>query len=598
MKTMTIKHKLWLLLAGVLLTLAGIWLTERHYQRIGESAHMARERLATLESELLTLRQYEQAFLGDKRISSAQAFDNTFELYLADTRALRDHMSALGLEVDTLDTIDQQILRYQQQFAEVVAKQQLIGLDHNDALYGALRDAAHGVESVVRDYPPLLAQLLMLRRHEKDFMLRRLDKYPQRFMSTLTEFRSALFISDIDYAVLAKAQVSLRQYADAFENLVQAEREIGLSEGSGLIGETAATITAAKTAFQSLRDQLDLRLATIINESATVSGVMVAGMSALIALFLIILTRDLTRSLSRGVDAAHAMARGEYHGRIAARRNDEVGELLRALEGMRKEVQLHTGRLAEDARIKSALSDLGQQLNGIADLDTLGQTAIRHITPAAGCLVGTLYVYRDEALEFVSGYGIPDRTVAQRRYALGESLIGQAALERRMMLLEDLPANYLPIQSGTGSAAPAALMVAPLMWNDTLYGALELAAFEAIGEDSRGFVEQCGELLAVAIHACLARMNSESLLNEARDSNARLEQQTAETEAARKQLQAQAEQLQASEEELRVQQEELQAQQEELRVTNEELEAQTRLLHTRTQELEQRNRMLESRDKA
>ena len=49
-------------------------------------------------------------------------------------------------------------------------------------------------------------------------------------------------------------------------------------------------------------------------------------------------------------------------------------------------------------------------------------------------------------------------------FRLGEGLVGQAAADGRRVLVDDLPAGYLPIRSGLGATAPRAVVVLPVLF--------------------------------------------------------------------------------------------------------------------------------------
>ena len=52
-------------------------------------------------------------------------------------------------------------------------------------------------------------------------------------------------------------------------------------------------------------------------------------------------------------------------------------------------------------------------------------------------------------------YGFtPRRSELRSRFEVGESLIGQAAFERKTIALTDVPASYIKVGSGLGDARP------------------------------------------------------------------------------------------------------------------------------------------------
>lgn len=587
MPALSIKHQLRLLIVLAIALLAAIWAVNRHYQQQAVQGHEARAQLATLELGLTALRREERDFIADKDERHVTLFGSLFADYLSDIAALREQMQSMGLNDAMLAALEPAMLAYRDSFETLVEKQRNIGLDHESGLYGALRQAAHDIEEVIRDKPALYASLLLIRRHEKDFMLRRSDAYYTRFMTTLSDLRGQLIFSDLDFETLAKVQSSLRAYVQAFDTLSQQERDIGLKQSQGLHGVMGEKIAEAETVFAGLRDQLQSELDEHIRQAVLVSTVIVLSVMAMLTLILMLLARDLVRRLQRAVDSAAALGAGHWEQAIDAGRQDELGALLAALETMRRELIAKTAKIEADGRLKNRQAELGNVLQGVKEVDVLSEDVIRYLTPTLQCQVGTLYVLDGERLNFAAGYGVESAAIRQRSFEVGEGLIGQCAHNRKLMRVRRVPADYLSIMSGTGGSTPGTLLIAPLIWNDQLFGAVELGSLGEPDQDAEGLLELMSEAIAIALNAALVRVKMAKVLEEAWEKTELLEKQKQETEAARQILEEQAAQLQASEEELRVQQEELQAQQEELRVTNEELEAQTRLLMERTRQLEQ-----------
>src|ERR1700746_2323552 len=69
-----------------------------------------------------------------------------------------------------------------------------MGFNEKDGLQGKLRAAVHSVESKLKtfDQPRLSVLMLMMRRHEKDFMLRGDEKYGDQLTDSASEFLTEL----------------------------------------------------------------------------------------------------------------------------------------------------------------------------------------------------------------------------------------------------------------------------------------------------------------------------------------------------------------------------------------------------------------------
>jgi len=181
--------------------------------------------------------------------------------------------------------------------------------------------------------------------------------------------------------------------------------------------------------------------------------------------------------------------------------------------------------------------------------------------------VGVLYSLDGGRLRQVAAWALPEKDRAPMEIPLGDGAIGQAVLERRPLVLEGAPSDYLKIGSALGSAPPAGIIASPLVADGAVVGAIELGFLgtHGITPDAIEMVRAASEDIGEGLRSAQYRTRLETLLAETKR-----------------------------------QSEELQVQQEELRVSNEELEERSRALmesqsrlETQQAELEQTNRQLE-----
>src|SRR5262245_42319560 len=106
--------------------------------------------------------------------------------------ALRGRTNAARLDslTNQIDLIGAGYKSYVSHFAAMVDAKRRLGLNENSGLEGALRKSVHAIETKLNglDQPRLLATMLMMRRHEKDFMLRRDSKYGGDMKKRASEF--------------------------------------------------------------------------------------------------------------------------------------------------------------------------------------------------------------------------------------------------------------------------------------------------------------------------------------------------------------------------------------------------------------------------
>jgi methyl-accepting chemotaxis protein len=158
--------------------------------------------------------------------------------YLAEVSSIQNSLQqikGLGLtqvSKATLNELETGIAAHQAQFLKVFALHEQLGLNEKVGLQGQLRKAVHDVEGRLKkaDLKDLTVKMLMMRRHEKDFMLRGAEKYVGRVDKRRQEFYLLLAeksLSDADKAEIGKLM-------DAYQAGVRAYAAIALE----LTGET------------------------------------------------------------------------------------------------------------------------------------------------------------------------------------------------------------------------------------------------------------------------------------------------------------------------------------------------------------------------
>src|ERR1700676_4582822 len=107
---------------------------------------------------------------------------------------------------------------YQTRFQNLTSIQRVLGLNENQGLQGKLGSAVHEVENKLAglDQPRLSILMLMMRRHEKDFMLRGDEKYGDDFRKRQSKFAAALTASGLPDKVRDQLSALMKTYKESF----------------------------------------------------------------------------------------------------------------------------------------------------------------------------------------------------------------------------------------------------------------------------------------------------------------------------------------------------------------------------------------------
>ena len=141
---------------------------------------------------------------------------------------------------------------YASHFAAVAETRLRLGVNENSGLEGALRGSVHAIEAKLNQLKEarLLVTMLMMRRHEKDFMLRRDAKYGEEMKKRAAEFTVALDATDIPPAAKNDIKRDLAAYQRDFfawmnAALAFANEEKATSDAYGAIEPSIDAILAS-----------------------------------------------------------------------------------------------------------------------------------------------------------------------------------------------------------------------------------------------------------------------------------------------------------------------------------------------------------------
>jgi signal transduction histidine kinase/CheY-like chemotaxis protein len=208
-------------------------------------------------------------------------------------------------------------------------------------------------------------------------------------------------------------------------------------------------------------------------------------------------------------------------------------------------------------------------LQGERDLATVSNLIMSELAPLVNAQYGVFYVTKREEeetkLELVASYGAESPGEIKQEFSLREGLVGQAAADRRPIVLKDVPPDFIRIGSGLGHAQPANVNILPALFEDEVKAVIELASFNEFNETHQSFLDQLMESVGIVLNTIAATMRTEGLLK----------------------------QSQLLTQELQARQTELTRKQQELHATNEELQEKAQLLENEKKQVEAKNLEIE-----
>lgn len=330
---------------------------------------------------------------------------------------------------------------------------------------------------------------------------------------------------------------------------------------------------------QKLKDEL-LRSKDTYNWAVTVIYSYLA-----IALFIGIgftfwIIRSMTTNLNKVTDVMKKATTSNFETlpRIDISAKGELGSIAVAFNKMADELEEHSRlekqflqEAEEQSWLNTQIAEIATIYPNVENVSSLAEMLITKLVPMVDASFGVFYIKEVEEdqyfLKKISSYASLDKNKDYMRFRFGEGLIGQAALEKRSILLNEVPDNYIKIGSGTGEATPKNIMILPVQFEGHVLAVIEIASFNSFGPLQVKLLEAVMNNIGIKINSIVNHMKVEKLLQES----------------------------QALTEELQSQSEELQLQQEELRTTNEKLEEQYEAAEQKNIEIEKVREELEEK---
>lgn len=324
-----------------------------------------------------------------------------------------------------------------------------------------------------------------------------------------------------------------------------------------------------------------------INEFRTRMVYLVSIVIFLVMFLAFIVSRRLVKPIRMINDWVNRVASGDYvEGAVLAGSN-EISELSQSFNEMTR--QLRTVKTENERRswMQDGVAGLNESVQGEQDSYELCRSIVGYLANYLGMQTGAMYVLNDDKiLQLMGTYAWRERNQSVNQFNLGEGLVGQAALEKQIIELNDLPEDYLGIESGLGKTKAAHIIIVPLVYEEELKGVIEFAYLHPLTELQKLFLEHSLENVAIAINSSQSRARITQLLKKTTKQSEAMKEHQEELRAVNDELEKRALSLEESEEEMRAQSDELQK-------SNVELEEKSEQLTQQKEEIERKNRDIE-----
>ncbi len=212
---------------------------------------------------------------------------------------------------------------------------------------------------------------------------------------------------------------------------------------------------------------------------------------------------------------------------------DNLGEsLVQLRDRLKSNAEEEARRKQEDVQRNWATEGQAKfaeilRLNNSKDMETLTYAVINNIVKYLGANQGAIFLYekKQEVFEMSACYAYEQKKMREKSIQSGIGLIGRIGIEKETIYLTDIPSDYIKITSGLGEKLPSCLIIVPIIANETLFGAMEIASFKNIEQYQIDFLEKISEVVGSTIAGVRINLQTTALLEDSQKQSRKLVQQ-------------------------------------------------------------------------
>ena len=242
--------------------------------------------------------------------------------------------------------------------------------------------------------------------------------------------------------------------------------------------------------------------------------VIVLGLAASFAIALSIVQVEVVKVVLSFRGRILDVAQGRLDQPIAnLERPNEIGEMSRALQTL----QVAAREREALGWVKTEVATTTERLQTAEDFAEFAAILLSRISESFELLFGAFYLSDENHMRFTRvGAFATDVSTEPREFALGEGLVGQAAVERRCLRIGNTADQPLHVSAGVGTVTPACVLFIPVINQDVVLAVIELALSAPVSVRQQALLDALLPTMALNTKILMSKLETGKLLEQTR----------------------------------------------------------------------------------
>lgn len=282
---------------------------------------------------------------------------------------------------------------------------------------------------------------------------------------------------------------------------------------------------------------------------------------------------------------------------------DEIGVMSNIVNQGIKKVENSVNHKNIEDWIKDGVNSLNQILINLKDVQDVSDRSVNFICDHINAGVGVFYLFDEDKNKLVqyASFAHVIRDELSYEFDLKEGIIGQVAFQKKPILLKNIKKDENLITTGTITQASYNTYTFPLIYNNKLYGVIEIGSFNEIEKKYIDFFDATNRIICLALSNSIQDKKVKQLLEHTKkankqleinqlkleEANAYMEEQQQQLEEANANMEEQQQQLEEANANMEEQQQQLKISEQNLKLQNQKLEETKNEIENKANELEQ-----------